>query len=493
MNVEVKNKVFEQKTAALIPQLNPQAKPKDKAFVASPDRSAIEDKGRNSKDGILVKRMQEMLAFEAGLRRLKNKKELMFFVVNEARKLTNARQVFIAKCSGRQSKYHIEAISSMSEVDRNAPIVRWFEKTLKRFFKERGMVGYAASITAELEKDENQYPFSQIYHLPLKDERNKTFAALIFTRETAWSENELPILKRIEESVSYSWTSQLGNRGKVVRTPWKKLVGLILATMLVIAGFIPVPMSVLAPVQITASQPTVITAPFDGVIDEIYVRSGDVVNKGDLVFKMVDTDLVNRNKIALQDIEIARTRMLRSSRAAYESNDALQDLAIAETEYDLKIAEQSYAKSLLERSKAYALNQGVVLFGNVNDLIGKPVATGERIMRIADPAKTELKIEVALEDSIIIKNNASVKVFLDADPLNPIEAKVIHAALEAKEVAGGQLAYEVTAKINNAEAESQNNPRIGLRGTAQILGDKVPLAFYLFRRPLSAIRQWLGI
>ena len=34
--------------------------------------------------------------------------------------------------------------------------------------------------------------------------------------------------------------------------------------------------------------------------------------------------------------------------------------------------------------------------------------------------------------------------------------------------------------------------RIGWHGTAKIYGEDVPLFFYLFRRPLSAIRQFVG-
>ena len=34
--------------------------------------------------------------------------------------------------------------------------------------------------------------------------------------------------------------------------------------------------------------------------------------------------------------------------------------------------------------------------------------------------------------------------------------------------------------------------RIGLRGTARIEGDEVPLFLYLFRRPIAVLRQAVG-
>ena len=35
-------------------------------------------------------------------------------------------------------------------------------------------------------------------------------------------------------------------------------------------------------------------------------------------------------------------------------------------------------------------------------------------------------------------------------------------------------------------------PRIGARGTAQVFGATVPLAFFLLRRPIAFARQTLG-
>ena len=36
-------------------------------------------------------------------------------------------------------------------------------------------------------------------------------------------------------------------------------------------------------------------------------------------------------------------------------------------------------------------------------------------------------------------------------------------------------------------------PRLGLRGTARIQGESVSIAYWLARRPLSVIRQFIGL
>lgn len=52
---------------------------------------------------------------------------------------------------------------------------------------------------------------------------------------------------------------------------------------------------------------------------------------------------------------------------------------------------------------------------------------------------------------------------------------------------GGQLAYRLDARFDEAP------PRIGLRGTAKLFGERAPLALYLLRRPLAGLRQSVGL
>lgn len=54
---------------------------------------------------------------------------------------------------------------------------------------------------------------------------------------------------------------------------------------------------------------------------------------------------------------------------------------------------------------------------------------------------------------------------------------------------GGVLGYRLKAALAAGTAP----PRIGLRGTAKIYGDRVALIYYLLRRPLAAARQFFGV
>lgn len=108
-------------------------------------------------------------------------------------------------------------------------------------------------------------------------------------------------------------------------------------------------------------------------------------------------------------------------------------------------------------------------------------------MEIADPNQAELRIELAVGDAIDLAPGAQVALFLDSDPLQRHLARLERSAYEAQPTAAGQLAYRLDARFDDAA------PRIGLRGTAKIFGDRAPLALYLLRRPLAGLRQSVGL
>jgi hypothetical protein len=109
-------------------------------------------------------------------------------------------------------------------------------------------------------------------------------------------------------------------------------------------------------------------------------------------------------------------------------------------------------------------------------------------MAIAAPDAAELGISIPVSDAIALQSGAEVRLFLDADPLGSVDATLEYAAYQPKETPEGILAYQAVARFDSPD----DIPRIGLKGSAKIMGDHVPLALFLFRRPLSALRQMIG-
>ena len=108
---------------------------------------------------------------------------------------------------------------------------------------------------------------------------------------------------------------------------------------------------------------------------------------------------------------------------------------------------------------------------------------------MADGKETEIKIDLPVNDSIFLIEGARVVLFLDSDPVNSREAVAQYINYQPGFTNNGSLAYRITAKL---QEPAGNQVSIGVQGTAQIYGKTVPLILYLFRRPLTFVRQWIG-
>jgi hypothetical protein len=110
-------------------------------------------------------------------------------------------------------------------------------------------------------------------------------------------------------------------------------------------------------------------------------------------------------------------------------------------------------------------------------------------MQVADPDDTRLRIDLPVADAVQLEPGARVALFLDVAPLGRVPATLTRASYEATTTPDEVLAYRVYADFADGAAPR----RPGLKGTAKLFGPDVPLALYLFRRPVSAVRQWLGL
>jgi len=155
----------------------------------------------------------------------------------------------------------------------------------------------------------------------------------------------------------------------------------------------------------------------------------------------------------------------------------------------LRKAEMDYQKALLDRIQVRAPRAGIAVFADRNDWIGRPVDIGQKIMTIAGPRDTWLEIWVPVEDAINLEPGAGVRFFLNIDPLSPFDGTLKQTSFEAERSPSDVLAYRLKAEFSGAAA----NPRLGLKGTAKVYGARTTLFYFLFRRPLAAVRRLLGL
>ena len=202
-------------------------------------------------------------------------------------------------------------------------------------------------------------------------------------------------------------------------------------------------------------------------------------------------DFNNNYLVAKRTLDVANAQLHTVKQSSFFDATQKSQISQLESQVKLKEAELNFAQEQLGKTKIYAKEDGIAIINNPNDWKGKPVTTGERVFLIAKPQSIELKIMLPVSEAIFLEENALVKAFFDNDPTNSWSGKVKYVSYKPELTEQNILSYKITADFDDIK-ENGYIPSIGLRGTAKIYSKKVTLFFYLFRKPITAVRQWIG-
>lgn len=435
-----------------------------------------------------------LLQLQAELRKAKTRTELGYFAANEARTALRAQQIVVLERRPKD-RFSVHTVSSLTSVDRSSPLVLWFEATVAALQQASGLSKAqefdAGAFQVGLDSVQGSYPLRSLLWIPWIGRDGKPTAGMLLARSTPWTEHDIKIAGYLAGALAHAWCAfdATPARGHLSRLLTRRLLIASAAAALALLA-IPVPMTALAPVEVSPRETFVVTPGVEGVVKSVDVDPNAPVKSGQLLVTLADTVLRNRADIAEREVQVADTRYKKAAQLAFVDARGRHEMAIAKSELDLKLAERDYARELLSRTEIRAERDGVAFFADKKDLVGRPVAIGEKLMEVASPEAIELHIDLPAADAIVIKDEARVKVFLDSDPLNPFEATLTRASYKAAPREAQQFAFRLVAKVSDGRAAKL---RLGARGTAQVFSDRVPLGFYLFRRPIAAARQWTGL
>jgi multidrug resistance efflux pump len=378
-----------------------------------------------------------------------------------------------------------EAVSSVASMDARAPFINALNSIMNRLADASKNTAF--DLGEHLKSANAAHP--KALWLPMLDARAKVFSGLLLLRDADWPEDMGLIAVRLAEA--YGHALRVHKPPALLRVlSLPRFAFWVLPAVLLALVLIPVPLTTLAPFEIVPRDPTPVTAPLDGVIAEIIPEPNALIQAGDVVFRLDKTELAATAEVASQRVSVAETRLSTARNGAFADLDMKRSVTTLEKELELSKAEYDLAKGRLDRTSILALSAGLLIYSSRNDWLGKPVRVGERVMDIADAQHVGVRVDVGVHDAVALESGNSVRLFFDADPLRPRKALTYQKSYHAVERTSGQLTYTVRAEI---EADGAPVPRIGLRGTAQLIGEAVPLGFYLLRRPIAALRQYLGL
>ncbi len=153
-------------------------------------------------------------------------------------------------------------------------------------------------------------------------------------------------------------------------------------------------------------------APFDGHILQSQVRAGDVVHTGDDVLCRLDD-----RELALEDTKLSseRDQLNRKYRQALATQDrpgmAVIAAQIAEAEAQLALIDDKLARATLR-----APFDGVVVSGDLSQLLGTPVEQGKLLFQIAPLESYRVILEVDERDIANLAGNQQGEMMLSGIP-----------------------------------------------------------------------------
>jgi len=435
-----------------------------------------------------------LLQLEGMVRAARTQQELQFFFVNETRRLVPYRQaILLIPLVPSSPCYEVRAASSVSVVDRSVPLMQWTERLIQglREISAGPDVRQVSELDCpeEIRRDWKEFTQGHGLWCPLKHPDGQLIGGLWLTSELPWADHEVTVLQRISDAYAYAWRAVGPSSSLQWRWGLSRTATWMLAAAMAGVLAIPVPMSTLAPAKIVAKDPMIVSAPIDGVISEIPVLPNMIVSEGEVLFRYEDTTFRSEYQVAERNLDVAIAQYRRASQGSFVEAEQKADVPQLKAEVELRETERNYMYERLTRVEVKAEQAGLLLYTDKSDWIGKPVMVGQRIMELADPKRLEVRIDLPVEDAIVLREGALVALFLNANPFSSVPAKVSHASYHAEVLPNNTLAYRVTAQLEREASEF----RIGWQGTAKIYGERATLFTYLFRRPISAIRPWIGL
>lgn len=263
---------------------------------------------------------------------------------------------------------------------------------------------------------------------------------------------------------------------------WAKVLTVLIATLLAILFFVRVPYRVEADFIIRSEEVSFLTAPYNGYIDEVLVKMGDLVKKDQPLLRLNTEDLLLEEASAIADLNRYR-KEAEKSRAAGK----LAEMQIAQALGEQSEARWELIRHRLELAEVKVAFEGFVVEGDLEERIGAPVSQGDALYRVArlDRLYVEAEVDEADIHEIIDSESAEIALFSRPNLKFPMKVTRIEPAAVPR-TDGNRFMVRL-----EFEDEIQDWWRPGMAGLSKINVEKRTLAWIFTHKTVDFLRMWL--
>src|SRR6185503_601991 len=224
-------------------------------------------------------------------------------------------------------------------------------------------------------------------------------------------------LERRDRWFGARWAALWKEKFAIVLGPkhtWAKVTAVCVVALLTVLFFVRVPYRVEGNFVLKSDEAQFRTAPFDGYIEQVFVRPGDAVKTGDRLVKLATKELELEASAAQAELG----RFQREAEKARATN------ALAEMRVALALGEQAKARldlvlHRLNEAAILAPFDGIVVEGDLRERLAAPVKQGDALLRLARIDQLYAEAEVNERDihEILAANPRQI-----ASPASPANA-----------------------------------------------------------------------
>lgn len=240
-----------------------------------------------------------------------------------------------------------------------------------------------------------------------------------------------------------------------------------------------------AKARLSPAQQLTYASPFDGVLREVHVRTGDRVDVGTLLATFDTSDL------ELEAIRLRKEHQIQLFEAErLQSEDKDAEALVARERANVHLVELKEIEASIQRGEVRAREAGIVMEGDVLLRRGEPLPQGELLFRVAPERKVRLEIDVPETDVDDVREEMVVRFATKARPEETIAAHVTRIRPQA-EVREQKNVFVVEADLDLEDQPSWLRP--GMEGVGLVEAGSRPVWWLATNRMLDWLRLevWL--
>jgi len=223
-----------------------------------------------------------------------------------------------------------------------------------------------------------------------------------------------------------------------------------------------------------------VVAPYSGFIQASDVRSGDIVTKQDVIATLDVSDLQVEKDKRLSELSKVEKNY---AQALAEGNRVELSLSVAlrdEINAELALVDQQ-----IERSQIRAPFSGVIVSGDLNQMLGAPVEQGDLLFELASLEQFRLILDIEERDIAQVQSGQTATLRLASIPGQSLSA-TLKTVLPVAVIAQGKNVFRMQAEL----AEISHLLRPGMQGIARISAGQRSWFWLLTHKLFHQIRIW---